>query len=413
LGKKTIDFIIYFFGQGFSLLVPLLILPIIVGVSGEIGLGKISTAFSIMMIFNGILDYGSYITGVKEISINRHDKEKVAQIIEIQYLSKIFLFVFLTILGLVLFLFIPKIYSEFLLYSLSFLIVFSQLINPMWILQGLEEYKLLSAINIFSKILYVLLVLFLIKNPSDYVYVNLFYAIASILAYSFGLIMVWKKNPFNLNFSNYRKSFNLLKIDFSLTVSQIFLAIYQYFPIVLINYFSNDYYAGIYRIIDQIISVFKTFFNAFFYYAFTKVCYYIDQDKVNGLWKSIKINLLPLAIVLPLLIFIFLFSIEILMFFKVTTNLEYINTILKISLVIPLLLVVSQVFRQLLLALELKKEYVRLTIFSTIFCLLIIGLFIHQIGLVGVFYAIIITEIIVILLYTSLLLNYRKTFLIK
>ena len=68
--KKLKDFLIYGFGQAVNLISPLLVIPYLVSICGEEGLGKIGVGFSLALIAIVLVDYGSYINGTKEISIN-------------------------------------------------------------------------------------------------------------------------------------------------------------------------------------------------------------------------------------------------------------------------------------------------------------------------------------------------------
>ena len=63
--KKIKDFIIYGFGQAINILGPLLVLPFLVERCGVEKVGKIGVGLSVALILNGIIDYGSYINGVK------------------------------------------------------------------------------------------------------------------------------------------------------------------------------------------------------------------------------------------------------------------------------------------------------------------------------------------------------------
>ena len=52
--------------------------------------------------------------------------------------------------------------------------------------------------------------------------------------------------------------------------SQIFVSLQLYAPVVLISYFGNNLMAGQYRIVEQIIVIFKTYIFLFFNYVFPK-----------------------------------------------------------------------------------------------------------------------------------------------
>ena len=56
--KQPKDFIIYGFGQAINLISPLLVIPYIVSICGEEGLGKAGVGFSFALIAIVLVDYG-------------------------------------------------------------------------------------------------------------------------------------------------------------------------------------------------------------------------------------------------------------------------------------------------------------------------------------------------------------------
>ncbi|MFT3794534.1 lipopolysaccharide biosynthesis protein [Flavobacterium sp.] len=149
LGKKKIkDLMVYGFGQAINLLSPLIVMPYLIHICGEEGLGKIGVGFSMALILNGIVDYGSYIKGVKDISINRDNHEYLAGRFKAIYLSKFLLL--LAVLGVMtlVFFIVPFFARDKELFFLSLFMVLGQFINPAWFFQGTENFKWISLINI-------------------------------------------------------------------------------------------------------------------------------------------------------------------------------------------------------------------------------------------------------------------------
>ena len=105
--KKITDFIIYGFGQVINLVSPLLVMPFLILRCGEDGLGRVGVGFSFALIVNGIIDYGSYITGVKDISINRDNAAVLENKAKAIYLSKFFLLLIAIVCISLLVFFIP------------------------------------------------------------------------------------------------------------------------------------------------------------------------------------------------------------------------------------------------------------------------------------------------------------------
>ena len=64
------------------------------------------------------------------------------------------------------------------------------------------------------------------------------------------------------------KGVELIKKDYKLCLSQLFFAFRQYSPVMVIDFVLGSFVAGQFRIIEQIVMIFRTFF-----------CYYGEITK--------------------------------------------------------------------------------------------------------------------------------------
>lgn len=407
--KKITDFIIYGFGQVINLVSPLLVMPFLILRCGEDGLGRVGVGFSFALIVNGIIDYGSYITGVKDISINRDNPTILENKVKAIYLSKFFLLLIAIVCISLLVFFVPFLSRDKSLFFLSIPIIIGQFINPQWFFQGVENFKWISIVNVVSKVIYILLVLLFIKEKTDYVYANLFFGIGAIIGNSIGLI--WLINKYDFNFRNFSISdaITILKTEFSFSVSQFFLSMYQFFPIIIISYIGGDFMAGQFRIIDQIITIFKTYLNMFFYFVYANICFELNKSLKNGIkiWKQYNGTNFILLFVLLLLFYVF--SDYVFVYFKIEeSRIPQMSSYFKLGLIVPLLVSISQPLRQLMFAFNENKIYIKITIIATVLNFALLSFLTKQNGLSGAFLSIILIEFIIIVLYLNILKKYFK-----
>ena len=397
--SKITNFFVYGLGQSINLLSPLIVMPYLIKICQEDGLGKIGIAFSICLILNCIVDYSSYLNGTKEIVINKKNLSFLSQKVSDIYTYKTIICILLLCLFFIIILLFPTIKEKTLL-VLSLPIVLSQLLNPNWLLQGLEQFKLIAILNILSKVIYISCIFLFIKDREDYIWANFFLGISGVLVYFFSFLYINYK--FNLKFSirSIYRGINIIKNDFNICLSEFCLSIYQYFPILIVGYFTGNSTAGIYRVIEQIFSIFRTFIFMFFNFSYPTVCYDIENNLKNGLktWKLYhSANLVIIFIGCSLVL---VFSNYILDFFHVTaTDKQELTFILKFAIIVPILLVISQSLRQLMFALNLSSFYTRIIYFSCSLSVILLSLLVYLIGLVGSFISMIIIEIIVVILY--------------
>lgn len=404
--KKIKDMLVYGFGQAINLLSPLMVLPYLISVCGEAGLGRIGVGFSMALILNGIVDYGSYIKGVREISINRDDLAFVRDRVKAIYLSKLVLLAIICAVMAIVIFTVPFFSRDKDLFFLSLVMVLGQFLSPAWFFQATENFTWISIINILSKGLYVAAVFLFIKAPDDYTYANFFFGLGAVVANVLGVWYVVRRYELRLRSFSWDAAKTILREEFTFSVSQFFLSVYQFFPIMAVSYFGGDFMAGQYRVIDQIVNLFKSYQNIFFYFVYANICYRINADFRKGLaaWKQYNgLNFLFLLLVIA----VFFVKAELIFtYFKVEpTQMEAIVYYFRIALLIPLLIAISMPLRQLMFAFEKNRIYIIITIAATIANLALLVLLTKHYALKGSFISIIIIEAIVIALYLVILKN--------
>lgn len=389
---------IYGFGQLVNLVTPLLVVPYIVSICGEENFGKTAVGMAICFFLIVFIDFGSDIIGVREISVNRGSKLKLNQIFSTTYAAKGIVLILVLIIVSILFYIIPFFSHDKKLFFFSLSVVIGQFINPTWFLQGLENVKLIAILNVASKTIYLTGVFLTISKESDYVNVNLWWGLGMIISNSIIFVVVLRKYKLHFNNINRAEIYNHLKSNFSIFYSQIFVSIHQYGPVILISYFANNLLAGQYRIVDQVISIFKTYVILFFNFVYPKICFQLDKNKKKGLKRWLIYNGINLIFVFIGMIIFFVFSYEIISYFN-PTNRYVLSNLLQIAVFIPLIFAVSIALKQLMLAFDLKKEYIVITIITVVLNIFTIIAIFPIYKVFGVFYTLIATEIIIIVFY--------------
>ena len=398
------NFIIYGFGQAINLISPLLVIPYIVSICGEEGLGKAGVGFSFALIAIVLVDFGSYINGTKEVSINNSDKTILEEKFTTIYLAKFILLLAVLAFSCIVIVTIPFFQKDKIQLLLSLLIVVGQFINPIWFFQGIQNFKWITIINILSKVIYVVAIFIFIKKPEDYKYVNFFIGIGLIIASSLGFLWIYKQYSFSFKKASLSNALGLIKNEFSLTISQLFFSFYQYVPIIIISYVCGSFIAGQYRIIDQIIMMFRTYFQMFFNFIYADICLKIHKNVENGVSKWKIYNGYNYLLIMLILVVFYFNANSILLFFKVDPqNIIKLGSYFKLGLLIPVFMGISFALKQLMFSFNKNTWYIQITMFSTILSLLILFSLLHFIGLKGAFISTISIEIIIIILYCLVL----------
>jgi len=398
--KKKQDFFIYGMGQAFSLVTPLLVIPYIVYVCGEDGNGKIGLSFLITLFLILIVDYGFEIKSPKNISENRDSPAKIQQIANTTFYSKFIIFILVFIGFSLIIWFVPFFHEERVLYFLSISIILAQVFNPTWFLQGLENFKLISVVNIGSKVTYMLIVYAIVKRRDDYIYVNLILGLSSLLFNAGCLIYITSRYKINLLVPDFREIRAVLRTDFSLCVSQLFLSARQVSPSFIISYFLGYTVVGQYNIIERVVGMFRTFIQVFLRFFYAPVCYKVAKNAKDGFafWK--KYTGYSILIMVGGAVVLYIFSAQVLGFFNISAvSIPKLNPVFRLALIIPLIMSFSYPLEQLMFVVNRNKIYVRIIMSVAVLTILVALLVVNLYGIIGIVVSLLLSEVLVATLY--------------
>ena len=150
--------------QGINYVMPLIVFPYLMITLGAEKFGYIGFSLSVIQYLMLIVDFGFNFTATKEIAIHKNNQTKIHEIFWATLYAKIGLLVISFALLLVISFAIPR----FQIYS-STLIAFSLMVAAntfsfVWFFQGLSKIRIVSIVNIFSKLLILPLMFFFHKK---------------------------------------------------------------------------------------------------------------------------------------------------------------------------------------------------------------------------------------------------------
>tara|TARA_A100001015_G_scaffold242368_1_gene276917 strand:+ start:2389 stop:3591 length:1203 start_codon:yes stop_codon:yes gene_type:complete len=231
----------------------LIIMPYLINTLGISKYGLYSFAFAISMYLVIVTDYGFGFTGVKLISVNRNNLNKVSGIFHsIQIIKIIILLILLVIYSLAI-LFIETLSENKELFFLSFGILIGQTIIPIWFFQGMEKMKYITVINLSIRLISLILILVFVKQPED---INL--AIASqafgfLFAGVLSVFIAYAKFDLKPSFPKKTDVFHLLSSSKDMFFSSLSLSLYKNFNLIFLGFLSTNTEVGIYSAAEKII----------------------------------------------------------------------------------------------------------------------------------------------------------------
>lgn len=238
--------------QVLNIVLPLITLPYLMKVVGKGNYGSYAVAYSVVQYITLISAYGFGFSATKQISQHRNDIIEVNSIFNSVLAAKLFLAVVATIPFLTISFFVFG--GEYaLMVALGLGIVLGELLNPVWLYQGMENMKFMTIVNFICKFISVLLIITLIKQPEHYIYIILMDSIGYLFA---GLIsVIFAKKIFNVKFEmpSYKDILFQLKDGWYIFWSTIFMTLYRSSNVFILKFFVSDAAVGIYAGAEKVI----------------------------------------------------------------------------------------------------------------------------------------------------------------
>lgn len=388
--------------QGFNYVAPLIVFPYLIVVLGAEKFGYIGFSLAIVQYLMLIVDFGFNLSATKRVALTKDNQEELNNIFSATLLAKLGLL----LLSFVILLFFAVAVPRFSIYSstmmIMFLMVIANAFSFVWLFQGLGKIRIISIVNIISKLLILPLTFIFVKTPSDYQKAAFIQSLVYILS---SIITTWvllNNKYINDWFITTKKQIlTELKASYPIFLSNAATSLYTSLFVIILAYFSTPSEVGKYTAAEKIM-------RGFSYLIFVPISQSF-YPKISALSKGKTTEAVNLVRKITIFIgFCMCLVFVILYFFSnyVTTFLgkgyQGTTEIFRIMAFIPLFIGLGGVFGQMgLLALgteQDKKKFQQVYLFAGAMALLaILGLipFFHSIGAA---IALFLTELVVCIL---------------
>ena len=375
-------------------ILPLIILPFLVRVLDLENFGIVMFSQALITFIVIAVDFGFDISGTREISISNTDKERISKVFSAIITIKILL-IFLWLLILILLVeCIPKLKVNSNIYYLNFGVVIGQGLFPGWFFQGIQRMKFVTIINILAKLIFTLLIFFIVNKEEDFYLVPAFNSIGFLIAGIFGLFLAFK------HVSIRKPDINLIKKLFKDSVTLFFgkLAtnIFTTCNILILGIFAGNTIVGIFSSFEKLILAIKNIYTPFFQAAFPWLANTPEHEKRAFIKKTVPYVFSVGAFTCLTII---IFGDEILMLVFNNSSLNEYSIVFKVFSVIGIVSGLNMVYISLYLP-AAKKYEVRMKIFITaaVFHLLVSMILTPFYQIYGIVLSVILTESFLLLL---------------
>ena len=211
-------------------------------------------------------------------------------------------------------------------------IVFGDILNPVWLFQGMENMKYMTIVNVLSKLIFTLLIFIFIKQSDDYIYITLLNSAGFVVAGVISFILAIR--IFKIHYSRIKAKDICIQIKEASIVfySFAFINLYNNSFVFIMGLFLSESSIGIYAAVEKIIkaakSVIEPISTALFPHVAKSFVSGSANDNINILLGYTKKLLFPLV---PLSLGLFVFAPFVCNYFLKSIAVESINLIRLMS----------------------------------------------------------------------------------
>ncbi|ASI80515.1 oligosaccharide flippase family protein [Bacillus pacificus] len=342
--------------QGTNYLLPLITLPYLVRVLGQEKMGLIIFVTAFTQYFVMLCDFGFNYTATREISINREDKNKVSEIFSKVLSIKLVLLGIAFCCMLLIVRIIPGYNNEMLVFIAGFTTVLGNALFPLWFYQGIENMKIVTILNIFSKVVTTIGIFVWVNSENDYILAVFLQSLAFLITGIVGFIVAIKKFKISFKFKfSFRVFIVELKENWKVFMSTFSINIYNQGSIIILGLLTSKSIVGYYGIAQKIVQAVIGISQPFAQAIYPHLCrvYNLNKNKYKFEVKRLKV----ISILCSLILGIFTFCYSDFLTWLVTGELnEKITVLVSFWSVVLVFIINNIVFNTFILSMGKYKE---------------------------------------------------------
>lgn len=288
-----------------NFLLSLVVIPFVVRRVGADGFGIIAVAQVVVFYLSVLTDYGFNRTAIRDIAIYRHEKGKISQVFFTVLASKLLISLFAFVLLFLLVWLIPFFRQHMAVYLLAFPFVIGQVFLINWFFQGLERMHFMAVASLFSRLLFVVLVLFFIKDRNGTALYIFFMGLGNIIA---GLVSIYfAVKWYHLKWTRPTRAgiYHEIQEGWQVTLSNISMTTCQYSGLFILRLFTNDTVVGYYSLAEKVYFAMKLMLDVFTQSVYPRVCRLLQEgmEMVIAFFRQAYLPFLVLVVVGSAIVF--------------------------------------------------------------------------------------------------------------
>lgn len=375
---------------------PFITIPIVSRIIGPDKFGVVNFAAAFMTYFTLLINFGFDLSATRAIAASKNSLEERNRIFNQVLLAKMVLFGASLVLFLVSLFTIPELRNEKSVAVFSFILCFSWVITPNWLYQAMQELSRIAMFNMATKVLFTIVVLWVIREKSDYIWLPLVTSVAQLLVGVYSFYYAVRRYKIQIKLPSLRPVLQMLWNERIIFFSMVVINLYTTTNVVMLGFLQSPdqvgYYTAGYRLIiilQQLIMM--PLSQALF--PFIGAAFAINREK--GL--DVIRQMLPVVNFITLGAAVVLFVIGPYMILLLYGNkFEPSIEVFRILTFLPVIIGFSNLLGiQTMLNLKMDKQFFRITAFGALSSIGLNFLLVTRYGFIGSALTWLITEIFI------------------
>lgn len=291
-----------------NIILQLITLPYILNVVGKANYGIYSYVFIVIQYIILFSTYGFNYSATKQISQCRDNMNAVIRVYNAVIGCKSLIAFFLVVVVMA---FSRVIFKEHIGYEMFLLgvgMIVGDIVTPIWLFQGMEKMKYMTLVNSSSKILFTILVFFVVRDSTDFYLLIFLNSCGYLLAGILSLILA--RTQFHVRWM--LPSWNDMKAQFkdgsAMFGSTFGMNLYRNAHVIILKQFASNEAVGLFSAAEKVIHGFQSVILPAAQALFPHISLRFKDKSMRDNIATIKKVMLPfvgLAIIAALFVFIF------------------------------------------------------------------------------------------------------------
>lgn len=269
-----------------SIVFPLITFPYVTRVLLTVGTGKIAFASSTATYFTMFASLGIPTYGIRACAKIRDDKDKLSKTVqELLIINSVTMLISCTVFVISIFV-IPQFSAEKELFFINGIGIVLNVYSMSWLYNALEQYSYITVCNLIVKIVSLVLMFLMVKEPSDYIKYGAITMFASCASYIFNFvyaqrfISLKKRSGYEL-----KKHIPPILMFFAMSAAT---SIYTNLDVVMLRFMKDDAEVGIYDAAIKVKTILITMITSLGTVLLPRLSYYVQKNDREAFHRMVS-----------------------------------------------------------------------------------------------------------------------------